>query len=321
VRCGHRPGTGGKAPNPCVLSADRAAAKKLDAGWDDDAMAAVQTSEDAPAANTRRRFSGILPHRMLRWRRPIWWQEIAIIVFGYWLYTLGRNAVPEQVSIANRHGRSIQHLQDILHLNWELSFNHFVAANEWLAQIMDYYYATLHFFVTPVVMVWLFSRRPHLYRGARTVLVCTTLLGLLGFYLYPTSPPRLLPQYGYIDTVIKFHTWGSLADPNIAQHSNQFAAMPSLHIGWALWCGIAIFICARRRWVRALGLLYPVWTLAVIVGTANHFILDAVAGAIILALGFGVQYLLSGRGAFIAPMGAPDFGLPERPLPSLHHTS
>jgi hypothetical protein len=263
-----------------------------------------------------KRFTGILPHRMLRWRRPRGWQEIAIIAFGYWLYSLGRNAVPAQVSIALRHGRSIQHLQDAIGLDWELSINHFVAAHAWLAQAMDYYYATLHFIVTPVVMVWLFFRLPHIYRGARTVLVATSLIALLGFYVFPTAPPRLLGGIGYVDTVARFHTWGSLADPNIARESNQFAAMPSLHIGWALWAGIVIFVCARHLWVRILGLVYPVCTLAVIVGTANHFILDAIGGALVVGLAFGVQYLLSGHGAFVAPVDAPDFDAARRRTPA-----
>src|SRR3954470_21046197 len=261
--------------------------------WDD-MMAAMSQTLERPSAHpeTRAGFSGLLPWRMLRWRRPVWWQEIGIIVVGYWLYTLGRNAIPEQESIARRHGRGIEHLQDLLHLNWERAFNHFVATTEWVAQALDYYYSTMHFIMSIGVMVWLFARRSHVYRGARTVLVTTTMFGLLGFYLYPTAPPRLLPQYGYVDTVIKFHTWGSLADPNIAEHSNQFAAMPSLHIAWASWCGIAFFRCARRRWVRGLGLLYPLGTLVVIVGTANHFLLDAVGGVVIVTLGFAVQWLL-----------------------------
>lgn len=275
-------------------------------------MVAVQASPDAGvAAQPVRRFTGLLPHRMLRWRRPLWWQELAIIALGYWLYSLGRNAIPEQASIALRHGRSIQHVQDSLHLNFELSLNHFVAHTEWLAQIMDYYYATLHFLLTIGVMVWLFARRQHVYRGARTVLVATTLIGLLGFYLYPLAPPRLLPQYHYVDTLAEFHTWGSLAEPSVASHSNQFAAMPSLHIAWALWAGVTIFCCAWRRWVRLLGLLYPVGTLLVIVGTANHFIIDAIAGAIVVALAYALQWLLSGRGAYTPPLDAPDFVLPE----------
>ena len=278
-------------------------------------MAAPTTLHRASDEQPAPRFSGLLPARLVRWRRPVWWQEIAIIALGYWLYSLGRNAIPEQASIALRHGRSIQHLQDVLHLNWELSINHWVAAHEWVAQAMDYYYATLHFIVTPVVMAWLFVRRSHLYRGVRTVLIATTLVGLLGFYLYPTAPPRLLPQFDYVDTVLKFHTWGSLADPSIAKHSNQFAAMPSLHIGWALWSGITIFVCARHLWVRVAGLVYPLLTLTVIVGTANHFLLDAVGGAVVVALGFAVQYLLSGHGAYRPPVDAPDYGLPDRQAP------
>jgi hypothetical protein len=266
-------------------------------------------------ADPRRRFSGLLPNFVLRFRRPLWWQELLIIGIGYWLYSLGRNAVPEQATIALRHGRSVQHLQDVLHLNWELSVNHFVARNEWLAQCMDYYYATLHFLITIGVMVWLFIRRPHLYRGARTVLFTTTLIALLGFYLYPLAPPRLLPQYGYIDTLLKFHTWGSLADPKVAAHSNQYAAMPSLHIAWAMWCGLSVFMCANRLWVRLLGLMYPFFTLMVIIGTANHFIIDAVGGAVILAAAFAIQWLLSGHGAFTPAYDAPDFGRPDPPLP------
>jgi PAP2 superfamily len=253
----------------------------------------------------RRRFTGLLPRWLLRYRRPQWWQEILVIAIGYTLYDLGRNAVPEQESIALRHGRSVEHLQHILNLDFELSVNRFVASNEWLAQVMDYYYATLHFIVTAGVLIWLFRAHPTVFRGARTVLFATTLIALVGFYLYPLAPPRLLPQYGYIDTVVKFHTWGSLADPKIAQHSNQFAAMPSLHIGWAMWCGIAFWRMARQLWVRIIGVLYPFGTLMVIVGTANHFILDAVGGAATLALAFGVQWLLSGHGAFTPPADAP----------------
>ena len=276
-----------------------------------------RTDASAAPGPGRRRFSGVLPRRLLRFRRPVWWQEIAIIALGYWIYSLGRNAIPEQASIATRHGLSIQHLQDIVGLNFELSINQWVAAHEWVAQILDYYYATLHFLVTIAVLVWLFVKRPHIYRGARTVLFTLTLIALAGFALYPVAPPRLLPGYDYIDTVVNFHTWGSLADPEIASHSNQYAAMPSLHIGWALWCGLSVFMCARAMWARLLGLLYPVFTLFVIIGTANHYIIDAVGGAAIVVIAFGIQAMLSGHGAYTPPYDAADFGLPDPPLPHL----
>ncbi|MGX7680504.1 phosphatase PAP2 family protein [Jatrophihabitans sp. DSM 45814] len=192
----------------------------------------------------------------------------------------------------------MQHLQDTLHLSFERSLNRFVAHHEPLAQVMDYYYATLHFIITIGVLIWLYKAHARVYRGARTVIFATSLLALAGFYLYPLAPPRLLPQYGYIDTLEVFHTWGSLADPKVAEHSNQFAAMPSLHIGWSLWCGVAIFLCAKHLWVRILGIMYPFVTLLVIVGTANHFVIDAVGGLVVFLAGCAIQYTMSGRSAF-----------------------
>src|SRR4051812_21224129 len=143
----------------------------------------TQTLDKPSAPPGKTRFGGLLPHRWLRWRRPVWWQEIAIVAFGYWVYTLGRNAIPEQRSIAFRHGRSIQHLQEWLHLDWELSINHFVARTEWLAQLLDYYYATLHFFLTLGGMVWLFSPRPPRYPRAPPGLVPPPM----------PRPPRVFP--------------------------------------------------------------------------------------------------------------------------------
>jgi PAP2 superfamily len=260
--------------------------------------ASTTGSARGPEPPPRRRFTGLFPDRLLHHRPPRWWQEVLLIALGYFLYGRVRNLVPEHVRLALLHGRAVQHLQENLHLSFELSVNRYVAGHEWLAQVMDYYYATLHFVVTPAVLCWLFVAHSRIYRGARTVLFVTSLLALAGFWLYPLAPPRLLPQYGYIDTLLKFHTWGSLADPKIAEHSNQFAAMPSLHIGWAIWCGAALFFCAKHLWVRLLGVLYPLCTLAVIVGTANHFFIDAVAGLGVFLGGVVAQYLMSGRSAF-----------------------
>jgi hypothetical protein len=268
------------------------------------------TGEGAPAR--RMKFRGLWPNRLLRQRAPKWWQELALIGIGYYLYREARNLVPNQPIVAARHGRGVEHLQSTLHLNFELSVNRFFADHEWIAQIANYYYATLHFVVTIGVLFWLFLAHPQVYRGLRTVLFATTLIGLAGFFLYPLAPPRLLPQYGYIDTLAKFHTWGSLADPNIASHTNQFAAMPSLHIGWSLWCAIALFYCARHPIVRALGVMYPIVTVFVIVGTANHFIIDAVGGVVAVLGGVLVQWLMSGHAAHRPAPDGPDIAAPLR---------
>lgn len=261
------------------------------------------TTQPATAvASRRRRFTGLLPDRMLHHREPRWWQEIAIIGFCYWLYSEIRNLVPEQATIALRHGRSIQHLQDWLHLNFERSVNSFVAHHEPLAQVMNYYYATLHFIMTIAVLVWLFRRHPGRYASARLTIFATTGIALVGFYFFPLAPPRLMHGGpGFVDTVAVHHTWGSMASGDLAHVSNQFAAMPSMHIGWSLWCGITIAMLARPLWVRVLGVLYPVATLVVIISTANHFWLDALGGAVCLGIGFSISYAVYGRLTYRLP--------------------
>jgi hypothetical protein len=245
-------------------------------------------------AETRatRRFA-LLPERVRAVRPPRWWQEIGFIAIVYYLYSVVRNAVPSHETGAFHRAKSLLSFEARLHLNIEASLNHFVASHAWLAYICNYYYATLHFVVTIGVLVWLYRKHPMRYRSMRSVLIVTNLVALIGFWLVSVAPPRMLA--GYVDTVVKFHTWGSLASPGLAKESNQYAAMPSLHIGWSLWCALAIVTLAKRPWVRVLGALYPAATFFVIVGTANHFVVDAIAGAATLGLAVAIQRLLSGR--------------------------
>ena len=148
--------------------------------------------------------------------------------------------------------------------------------------------------VTLGVLVWLYRRHPGRYAAARLVLFATTGVALLGYYLFPLAPPRLMPGGDFVDTVLVHETWGSMASGDLKHMSNQYAAMPSMHIGWSLWCGLTIWALARVPWVRVLGLLYPAATLVVIVATANHFWLDAVGGMVCLAFGFLVAGLWYG---------------------------
>jgi hypothetical protein len=235
----------------------------------------------------------LLPERVRAVRPPRWWQEIGFIAIVYYLYSLVRNAVPSPELGAFNRAKTVLSIERYLHIDIEHTLNNFVAREHWLAYICNYYYSTLHFVVTIGVLVWLYVKHPLRYRAMRSVLILTNLVALIGFWLISVAPPRMLA--GYIDTVVKFHTWGSLASPGLAKESNQFAAMPSLHIGWSLWCALAIVTLAERRWVRVLGALYPVATFFVIVGTANHFVLDAVGGAATLSLAIAIQRLLSGR--------------------------
>jgi PAP2 superfamily len=248
-----------------------------------------------------RRSLALLPARVRAMRRPKWWQEIAFVLVCYWLYSLVRNAAPSHETSAHERALGLMGLERSMHIGVEQSINAYVATTSWLAYACNYYYATLHFIVTIAVLVWIYAKHPLRYRSIRSVLFATNLIALIGFWTFALAPPRMFASRGFVDTVVAFHTWGSYASGDLAKASNQFAAMPSLHVGWSLWCAIAIVGLAERNWVRVLGALYPVATLFVVVGTGNHYLLDAVGGAVALALGFGVQRLLSGRPAFAHP--------------------
>ncbi|MEU5425460.1 phosphatase PAP2 family protein [Streptomyces olivoreticuli] len=223
-------------------------------------------------------------------RRPRLWFEVLLIAVSYWTYSLVRNAVPEQRAAALRNADWVWRTENTLHIAVENSVNHAVNSVTWLIVGMNYYYATLHFVLTIGVLVWLYHWHPGRYAAARLALFATTGVALLGYYLYPLAPPRLMDSVDFIDTVVVHHTWGSMASGNLADMSNQYAAMPSMHIGWSAWCGVTIATLARPVWVRVLGAVYPLATLVVIVATANHFWLDAVGGLLCLTFGFALSY-------------------------------
>ncbi|NYV78247.1 phosphatase PAP2 family protein [Streptomyces sp. UH6] len=249
-------------------------------------------------------------------RRPRIWFEILLIGASYWTYSLIRNAVPEQRAVALRNADWLWDVENRLGLAVEETVNHAVNSVEWLIVGMNYYYATLHFVVTLGVLVWLFRSRPALYSGARTVLFATTAVALVGYYLFPLAPPRLMNGSGFVDTVLVHGTWGSMASGDLKHMSNQYAAMPSMHIGWSVWSGLTIYALARVPWVRVLALLYPVATLVVIVATANHFWLDAVGGLICLAFGWTVARLWYGPASVPGPFRRTAAAPPALPRPS-----
>ncbi|MCW5249189.1 MULTISPECIES: phosphatase PAP2 family protein [unclassified Streptomyces] len=276
--------------------------------------AITTTSEGLGEAPRRPVADGASGRRLLRRmrtpRRPRLWFEVLLIAVSYWTYSMVRNAVPEQRGKALRNADWIWQTQQQLGIAVEKSVNHAVNSVTWLIVGMNYYYATLHFVVTLGVLVWLYRYHPGRYGATRLVLFATTGAALAGYYLYPLAPPRLMNGGGFIDTVLVHDTWGSMASGDLKNMSNQYAAMPSMHIGWSVWCGLTLFALASVPWARVLGLLYPVLTLVVIVATANHFWLDAVGGLLCLAAGFAVATAWYGRLPYALPR-VPE-PLPER---------
>lgn len=265
----------------------------------------VEGPEEAVPHPVTAESNPTLLRRLRTPRRPRLWFEIMLIAASYWTYSLIRNAVPEQRSEALRNADWIWRLEHHLGIAVEQSVNHAVNSVTWLIVGMNYYYATLHFIITLAVLIWLYRSHPGRYAATRLVLFATTGVALVGYYLYPLAPPRLMTGSHFIDTVMVHQTWGSMASGDLKNMSNQYAAMPSMHIGWSLWCGLTIFALAKVPWVRALGLLYPAVTLVVIVATANHFWLDAVGGVLCLAFGFALARTWYGTLPYALPRRVP----------------
>lgn len=257
-----------------------------------------------PGLPARARLPALLRYRLRHLRRPRLWEEVGFIGLSYLLYSMIRNGVPTHEIGARHRAEALYGVERVLHIDVELSVNRMVAGVHWLSLASDYWYAIMHFVVTVAVLGWLYLRHPLRYRAARSVLLVTNLVALIGFWGFSLAPPRLI-GHGFLDTVVRDKIWGSWGTSGMDAASNQYAAMPSLHIGWALWCAVVMVTLARWRWLKILGAIYPVVTLFVILATANHFLLDAVGGAAAVGCGFVSQRLLSGRSALTAPVPLP----------------
>ncbi|MFF0004175.1 phosphatase PAP2 family protein [Streptomyces tibetensis] len=220
-----------------------------------------------------------------------WWTELPLILLVYACYSAGRLLARGDVSGAVDNGLAILRFEKALYLNFEHPLNRLFTREAWIGVPADFWYASLHYLVTPAVLVWLFRSRAVRYRAARTWLMTSTLIGLIGFTLLPTCPPRLLDAgHGFVDTMAQYSSygwWGGAASAprGMGNMTNQYAAMPSLHVGWALWCGVMLWRYGGTRATKAAAVAYPLITTIVVMGTANHYFLDAVAGAAVMGAG------------------------------------
>jgi hypothetical protein len=253
---------------------------------------------------TPTRYAAPAPARWSRipllpfWRRvlsrPNLLLELLLIRVVYSAYSHVRLAATAGRATAEHHGRQIHSIEQWLHIDIEHGVNHAVVGIGWLRGFFDHYYTTFPFIVPLTILGVLYARRPADYRWARSTIGFATVLALVGFWLYPLAPPRLMPGLGFIDTVNGVQDFAKPDYGTLTSMTNQYAAMPSLHFGWSLWCGVIVVALAPKAWMKALGLLHPLFTVSAIVATANHWVLDAVGGAVVVSLGFGLTYVLSG---------------------------
>ncbi|MFF3497818.1 bifunctional glycosyltransferase 87/phosphatase PAP2 family protein [Streptomyces sp. NPDC003247] len=253
----------------------------------------VPTEYAAPVP-ARWKHVPLLPFLRRVLTRPNLLLELLLIRVTYAAYQQVRLAATGGRERAEAHGQEILDIEGALHIDVEHTVNHWVVGVDWLRHFFDFYYESFHFVVPLSVLAVLYWRRPVDYRWARASLGFATLLALLGFWLYPLAPPRLMPALGIIDTVHGVQDFSQPDYGTLTALTNQYAAMPSLHFGWSLWCGLVIALVAPKWWMKALGLLHPLFTVSAIVATGNHWVLDAAGGAAVVLAGFGLAYLLQG---------------------------
>jgi hypothetical protein len=220
-----------------------------------------------------------------------WWRsrfggslarELALVIALLLAYKYGRFLVRGHVQAAIKHGRDVIGLERSLGVFSEARFQDLVVTSATVVRFLNSYYLIAHVAVTAAAFIWLYARHANTYRRFRNVMVAITTLGLSIHLLFPLAPPRMFPRLGFVDTARMFGPASYGPGSPYKGFANQFAAMPSLHFGWALVIAWAVLIATKSRW-RYLILLHPVLTLAAIVLTANHYWLDA-AGALVLFL-------------------------------------
>jgi PAP2 superfamily len=259
------------------------------------APAAHAGRTDDARRTTRRRAGERLPLPRALTAPPVW-RELVLIVLFYSAYTLTRVIlVQDGTGAAFAHAHQILSMERALGIDVELGLNQALLNLPWLARAANVFYATAHFAVTLAVVVWLYRSRPHCYRWLRTGIMVATGCALAGFWLYPLAPPRFMEAEGFVDPVTALQSMGLYASDASATFTNQYAAMPSMHAGWALWCGFVLIKLATPRWAKVFGVLYPLTTVLVILGTANHYIVDAVAGFALIGAALGLSWLLYHR--------------------------
>jgi hypothetical protein len=275
---------------------------------------APESSLAESAAPRRRRWPG--GRRLRDGHYLYWWVEILAIIAFYVVYSTIRNL---------HHGgaaEAYQHAKELINLQRDLGLFHEQTIQEWalhfrpLIIAANYFYGSLHFVVTGGVMVYLYRKWSNDYPVWRNTLAVGTGLALIGFAFFPLMPPRLLPDfcdhhvlaackglYHFRDTLAEDPAFWSFNSGAVSKISNQYAAMPSVHCAWALWCACALIPRVKHTWAKVLAGLYPVATVTTIVVTANHYFLDAPAGFFVLGVGYLVARLVTraGRGPAVAP--------------------
>jgi hypothetical protein len=217
-----------------------------------------------------------LPHGPLDLLR-----QIVLFCGAYYLYRIVRGVVDERVGAAFANARHIVHFERTLGLFPEPSIHHFAESHAALSDAASWMYVNSHFVVTTAALAFVYLRRNDSFYFVRNMFMVAMGIALVLYVLYPTAPPRLLPELGFKDSVASF-TGVTTRDSDL--FVNPYAAVPSMHVCFALMLGLPMARMVRRPWAALLWRVYPAVVTVVVIATANHWWTDAALGVATAAL-------------------------------------
>ena len=220
---------------------------------------------------------------------PRGWRHL-VLQLGIWfgfllLYQLVRGVADRDPAAAFANGLKVIHFERNAASLVELTLQNLAVTSHWLGTLAAWTYWNSEFTVVGLALLWVYLRRHDAFRQLRNWLLTANVIGLLGYALMPTAPPRLFPDFGFADSMAQF---GALNHGSgfIQLASNPYAAMPSLHSADAVIVGVTLAYVCRNRIAKVLWLVWPGWVWFCVMATANHFWLDIVGGVIVAALAY-----------------------------------
>lgn len=215
-----------------------------------------------------------------------------MLALVYFAYSMVRLMADGSLAPAVGVAHTLLRIERVLGIDVEEGFNQIVASSQLLSLGSSFWYASAHFVVTAAVLLALYLRRPGYYAHLRFILVLATVFALVIYLAVPTAPPRLAGA-PYIDVLAQTadHGWwgAQVSVPGgWGSHTNELAALPSMHAGWSIWVAlVALWVPCRRVW-KVAAVAYALTTAAVVIGTANHWTIDVLAGWAVVLLAAAV---------------------------------
>ncbi len=210
-------------------------------------------------------------------------RQIGILLIVDLAYETVRGIADGQRSIAFAHGQQIIDLQQATHTFFEPEFQAFFLQFNWLIDFANQVYMNSQFAVVLAFFFWVYFFRNDAYYFIRNMFTVSMGLALIGYTLYPTAPPRLFPQYGFVDTINDFSSVNH-DSALVKVFINPYAAVPSMHCAFALMVGLSAAKLSRHWYTRALWTMWPVLVIWVVIVTGNHYWVDAALGALVAAI-------------------------------------